>query len=434
MTQPPVAWQYRHRGDPTWIDCTKDRYDHMATMPDDYVVRELFAVPPPVAQEPALCDADDPRFREAFEATVRACALPLHRLGEGYRSSYTQTAFMLAFGTVNRLLAAAPAVAQEPAGQRLKPHSGWEVNPEEAEREAKAGMRRIRSIVAQLGDENSDAAERAFALLRYVAGLDAAPAVAQPPVTIDDVVQAWHEGRLKGNFRELLGMTPEQYVGWLRPDPWLRAVLAECMRIEGCFKESDPAGTVACLIDWHVRNAAVAQPQGDLTYLIEQLSIAGFDHGQAELGKDDDAKKAAWAHRREVEAALVKLLREQGRIPPHPPAVAQEPDGMMRVEWQRQHDEMIERVCQAAMHARSARNHGEHVERAERNLTSAKLALSTHFRVAVRDAALAAPVVAQEARDAALECRHDWQPHKVGSTTYQYIDRCTRCGALRDRA
>ncbi len=37
---------------------------------------------------------------------------------------------------------------------------------------------------------------------------------------------------------------------------WLQAVLNECMRIEGCFKESDPVGTLSCLIDWHVRNAA----------------------------------------------------------------------------------------------------------------------------------------------------------------------------------
>ncbi len=71
------------------------------------------AAAPAVAQEPAMCDADDPRFREAFEATARANNYGLARLGDGYRSSYTQAAYILAFGTVNRLLAAAPAVAQE---------------------------------------------------------------------------------------------------------------------------------------------------------------------------------------------------------------------------------------------------------------------------------------------------------------------------------
>ena len=35
---------------------------------------------------------------------------------------------------------------------------------------------------------------------------------------------------------------------------WQQAVLNECMAIEGCYKESDPAGTVKCLIDWHVAN------------------------------------------------------------------------------------------------------------------------------------------------------------------------------------
>lgn len=48
-------------------------------------------------------DADDPRFREAFEDTVKANNYPLKRKGEGYASTYTDAAFRLAFGVVNRL-------------------------------------------------------------------------------------------------------------------------------------------------------------------------------------------------------------------------------------------------------------------------------------------------------------------------------------------
>lgn len=58
---------------------------------------------------PVQFHADDPRFREAFEAAVRAENLPLTRHGDGYRSSYTMHAFRLAYSTVNRLgLYAAP--------------------------------------------------------------------------------------------------------------------------------------------------------------------------------------------------------------------------------------------------------------------------------------------------------------------------------------
>lgn len=60
-------------------------------------------------QEPF--DADDPRFREAFEASLKSGNWPMTRLGEGYRSSITMMAFTVAYETVNRLrLYAAPVV------------------------------------------------------------------------------------------------------------------------------------------------------------------------------------------------------------------------------------------------------------------------------------------------------------------------------------
>lgn len=60
-------------------------------------------------QEPF--DADDPRFREAFDASLKSGNWPMTRLGEGYRSSITMMAFTVAYETVNRLrLYAAPVV------------------------------------------------------------------------------------------------------------------------------------------------------------------------------------------------------------------------------------------------------------------------------------------------------------------------------------
>lgn len=46
-------------------------------------------------------------------------------------------------------------------------------------------------------------------------------------------------------------------------DVWEEAVLNECMVIEGCYKPSDPAGTVKCLIDWHVQNALDGKGTGE---------------------------------------------------------------------------------------------------------------------------------------------------------------------------
>jgi len=43
------------------------------------------------------------QIRESFEHTVRALNLPLDRRGDGYRSTYTNTAWQVAFGTANRL-------------------------------------------------------------------------------------------------------------------------------------------------------------------------------------------------------------------------------------------------------------------------------------------------------------------------------------------
>lgn len=52
-----------------------------------------------------------PAFREAFEESARASNLPLKRKGELYESTYTRTAFLLAYGTVNRLRSKAPPAA-----------------------------------------------------------------------------------------------------------------------------------------------------------------------------------------------------------------------------------------------------------------------------------------------------------------------------------
>lgn len=43
--------------------------------------------------------------------------------------------------------------------------------------------------------------------------------------------------------------------GW-PSNAWEQAVLLQCMAVEGCYNESNPAATLECLIDWHVRNAA----------------------------------------------------------------------------------------------------------------------------------------------------------------------------------
>lgn len=83
-------------------------------------------------------DADDPRFREAFEASLKSGNWPMTRLGDGYRSSITMMAFTVAFETVNRLrLFAAPVVQpdmvmvpREPTEAML--NSCWRDYPEAA--------------------------------------------------------------------------------------------------------------------------------------------------------------------------------------------------------------------------------------------------------------------------------------------------------------
>lgn len=42
----------------------------------------------------------------------------------------------------------------------------------------------------------------------------------------------------------------------VQENQWEQAVLLQCMAVEGCYNESNPAATLECLIDWHVRNAA----------------------------------------------------------------------------------------------------------------------------------------------------------------------------------
>lgn len=48
-------------------------------------------------------DAEDPRFRVAFDETIASLNLPTTRKGEGYRSPITQHAYEVSFGVVNRL-------------------------------------------------------------------------------------------------------------------------------------------------------------------------------------------------------------------------------------------------------------------------------------------------------------------------------------------
>jgi hypothetical protein len=58
---------------------------------------------------------------------------------------------------------------------------------------------------------------------------------------------AWQAGR----------RTPSASIG---EDAWHAAVLAECMRVESCYKADDPAGTLRELINWHTTDAsAVAE-------------------------------------------------------------------------------------------------------------------------------------------------------------------------------
>jgi hypothetical protein len=40
----------------------------------------------------------------------------------------------------------------------------------------------------------------------------------------------------------------------IKVDLWHKAVLQECMSVQGCYKESDPVGTIRSLLDWHCKN------------------------------------------------------------------------------------------------------------------------------------------------------------------------------------
>lgn len=60
-------------------------------------------------------------------------------------------------------------------------------------------------------------------------------------------------------------------------DRWHKAVLNECMAIEGCYKESDPAGTIKCLIDWHVMNERYHAPAQEAEPVGYGAKIYGTD-------------------------------------------------------------------------------------------------------------------------------------------------------------
>ena len=64
-------------------------------------------------------------------------------------------------------------------------------------------------------------------------------------------------------------------------DQWQQVVLNECMAIECCYKESDPAGTVKCLIDWHVMNERTPPAQEDEPVgFVGQSMIDGLKAGK----------------------------------------------------------------------------------------------------------------------------------------------------------
>ncbi len=85
------------------------------------------------------------------------------------------------------------------------------------------------------------------------------PATPVPIEGTDAVAMTYNAAEMEGYARRAILADRERSAG-----EWLQAVLNECMRIEGCYKESDPVGTLSCLIDWHVRNAA-APPANELS-------------------------------------------------------------------------------------------------------------------------------------------------------------------------
>lgn len=78
------------------------------------------------------------------------------------------------------------------------------------------------------------------------------------PADILRRIVAWrdnvHAGRVVRSA-ELEALIEEGRRAVKTSDPWHQAVLNECMAVESCYREADPAGTVKALIDWHVSNA-----------------------------------------------------------------------------------------------------------------------------------------------------------------------------------
>lgn len=72
---------------------------------------------------------------------------------------------------------------------------------------------------------------------------------------------------------------------------WQQAVLTECRAIEDCYAEADPAGTVKCLIEWHVRNTANWTKPAQEVEPCERMTkhVASYN----ELNVDDKLRKAA---------------------------------------------------------------------------------------------------------------------------------------------
>lgn len=60
-----------------------------------------------------IFDVDDPTFKEAFDAALRANNMPDKKQGDGYRSMFVQTVFKLTYEVVNRLKLTLPVKLED---------------------------------------------------------------------------------------------------------------------------------------------------------------------------------------------------------------------------------------------------------------------------------------------------------------------------------
>lgn len=60
-----------------------------------------------------IFDADDPKFKEAFDAALKANNMPDKKQGDGYRSLFVQAVFKLTYEVVNRLKLTLPVELED---------------------------------------------------------------------------------------------------------------------------------------------------------------------------------------------------------------------------------------------------------------------------------------------------------------------------------